>query len=62
MMTRTATSGISFNVFKNDKNAIVHSLAAKATAAYEETNPVNVCLLSFKAAQTDVPRDHMHLD
>ena len=36
MMTCTATSGISFHVFKNDKNAIVHSLQAKGITAYEK--------------------------
>lgn len=38
IMTRTATSGISFHVFKNDRNVIVHSLRAKGTTAYEMSN------------------------
>lgn len=37
--TRTATSGVSFHVFKNDKNAIVHSLRGKGITAYEKSNP-----------------------
>lgn len=37
MMTRTATPGISFHDFKNDKNAIVHSLQEKGVTAYEKS-------------------------
>lgn len=40
MMTRTATSGISFHVCKNGKNVIVHSSQEKKKIiVYEESNP-----------------------